>query len=159
MEFIKRHKTSLIIAVVCLILIILACFAVYRMFYPSNSKSVYGDRLENAPEIDNNIIEQIKNSINESGLVTEIKYEKRVATMRFFIYVKSDTDLDDAKKFGDIILNSLSDEVTTFYDIEILLSDKDGVNKNYPALGYHSKLAEEFSWSSNIAEDGEQNEE
>ena len=159
MEFIKRHKTSLIIAVVCLILIILACFAVYRMFYPSNSKSVYGDRLENAPAIDNNVIEQIKSSINGSGLVTDVKYKKKVATMRFFIYVKSDTDLDDAKELSDVILNSLSEEVITFYDIEILLTDPEGANKAYPAIGYHSKSADEFSWSSNVVEDGENNEE
>lgn len=159
MGFIKRHKTSLIIAVVCLILIILACFAIYRMFYPSNSTSIYGNRLENAKEIDNNVIEQIKSSINESGLVTDVKYEKKVATMRFFIYVKSDTDLDDAKKFSDVILNSLSDEVITFYDIEIFLTDPQGINKDYPAIGYHSKSAEEFSWTSNVVEDGENDEE
>ncbi len=159
MEFIKKHKTSLIIATVCLFLIVLACFAVYRMFYPSNSKSIYGDRLTNAPVIDNNAIEQIKSSINESGLVTDVKYEKKVATMRFFIYVKSDTDLDDAKELSDIILNFLSQEIIKFYDIEIILTDPEGVNEAYPALGYHSKSADEFSWSSNVVEDGEENEE
>ena len=43
MKFIKQYKTVLILLVISLFLIILAAFAVYRMFYPSNDKSVYGD--------------------------------------------------------------------------------------------------------------------
>ena len=71
MKFIKKNKTFVIVASICLVLILLMGFAVYRMFYPSNG-SVYGNRLENAPEIDNAVIEQIKNKINDTNLVEEV---------------------------------------------------------------------------------------
>ena len=88
MEFIKKHKAPFIVGIVCLILLILAFFAIYRMFYPSSSKSVYGDRLENAPEIDNAVIEKIKKEILDSDLAIEVTYETKVATMKFFVDVK-----------------------------------------------------------------------
>ena len=159
MEFIKKHKAALIVTLICLILLLLAFFAIYRMFYPSNSESVYGDRLENAPEIDNAVIEQIKNDINDTGLVTDVRYETNVATMKFFIDVKSDTKLEEVQKIGDMIINTLSTKVVAFYDIEIFLDDPSDANSSYPAIGYHSKNSSEFSWIDNIVEDGEEDEE
>ena len=106
MEFIKKHKAQFIVGVVCLILLLLAFFAVYRMFYPSSSKSVYGDRLENAPEIDNAVIEKIKNEIIDSDLALEVSYETKVVTMKFFIDVKADTKLEEAKQLSEIVLNN-----------------------------------------------------
>lgn len=159
MEFIKKHKTSLIVILICLILFILAFFAIYRMFYPSNSKNVYGDRLENAPEIDNAVIEQIKNDIKDTGLVTDVRYETKVTTMKFFVDVKSSTKLEDAQKIGEMIVNTLSTKIVSFYDIELFLNDPEGNNSSYPAIGYHSKNSEDFSWVDNIVEDGEEDEE
>lgn len=152
MEFIKKHKASFIVGIVCLILLILAFFAIYRMFYPSSSKSVYGDRLENAPEIDNAVIEKIKNEILESDLAIEVTYETKVATMKFFVDVKSDTKLDEAKQLSEIILDNLSTQVIGFYDIEIFFTEPSKENESYPLIGYHSKQATEFSWVDNVIE-------
>ena len=158
MEFIKKHKAQFIVGVVCLILLLLAFFAVYRMFYPSSSKSVYGDRLENAPEIDNAVIEKIKNEIIDSDLALEVSYETKVVTMKFFIDVKADTKLEEAKQLSEIVLNNLSTKIIDFYDIELFFTDPSGENTNYPLIGYHSKKAEEFSWVDNVTE-GDDNEE
>lgn len=158
MEFIKKHKAQFIVGVVCLILLLLAFFAVYRMFYPSSSKSVYGDRLENAPEIDNAVIEKIKNEIIDSDLALEVSYETKVVTMKFFIDVKADTKLEEAKQLSEIVLNNLSTKIIDFYDIEIFFTDPSRENTNYPLIGYHSKKAEEFSWVDNVTE-GDDNEE
>ena len=128
-------------------------FAVYRMFYPS-SESVYGDRLDNAPEIDNAVIEQIKSKIIDSNLVEEVKYETNVAVMKFFISVKDSTKLADAQKLGDIILDTLSTKVTSFYDIEVYLTNEN--NEQYPSIGYHSKSASSFSWTNNVGEEDEE---
>ena len=90
MKFIKKHKTVLIICLISFCLIFLSCFAVYRMFYPNSENN----RLSNAPEVDDKVIEQIKNIIMDSKLVTEVKYEKKIATMKFFIEVNQDVKLD-----------------------------------------------------------------
>ena len=153
MKFMKKNKTIVIVGIICLVLFILMAFAVYRMFYPS-SGSVYGDRLDNAPEIDNAVIEQIKSKIMDSNLVEEVKYETNVAVMKFFISVKDSTKLDDAQKLGDIILDTLSTKVTSFYDIEVYLTNEN--NEQYPSIGYHSKSASSFSWTNNVGEEDEE---
>ncbi len=153
MKFMKKNKTIVIVGIICLVLFILMAFAVYRMFYPS-SESVYGDRLDNAPEIDNAVIEQIKSKIIDSNLVEEVKYETNVAVMKFFISVKDSTKLADAQKLGDIILDTLSTKVTSFYDIEVYLTNEN--NEQYPSIGYHSKSASSFSWTNNVGEEDEE---
>ena len=153
MKFMKKNKTIVIVGIICLVLFILMAFAIYRMFYPS-SGSVYGDRLDNAPEIDNAVIEQIKNKINDTNLIEEVQYETNVVTMKFFISVKDSTKLADAQKLGDIILDTLSTKVTNFYDIQIYLTNEK--NDEYPSIGYHSKNASSFSWIDNVGEEDEE---
>ncbi len=153
MKFMKKNKTIVIVGIVCLILLVLMGLAIYRMFYPSN-ESVYGDRLDNAPEIDNAVIEQIKNKITDTGLIEEVKYETNVAVMKFFISVKDSTKLEDAQKLSDIILETLSTKVINFYDIEVYLTNEN--NEQYPSIGYHSKSASSFSWINNVGEEDEE---
>ena len=78
--------------------------------------------------------------------------------MKFFIDVKSDTKLEEAKQLSQIILDSLSTKVIDFYDIELFFTDPSGENTNYPLIGYHSKSSTEFSWVDNVAE-GDEDEE
>ena len=152
MKFMKKNKTILIVGVICLIVFLLMAFAIYHMFYPS-SESVYGDRLDNAPEIDNAVIERIKDKIMDTNLVDKVDYVTSVATMKFFISVKDDTKITDAQKLSEIILNTLSDKVIKFYDIEINLTNEK--NEQYPVVGYHSKNASTFSWVDNVGEEDE----
>lgn len=153
MEFVKKHKSVVVVTLICLVLFILAFLAVYRMFYPSNSKSVYGNRLDNAPLIDNAVIEKIKKEIVATDLVEEISYSTNVAIMKFFIDVKADTKVEKAKDLTSIILNNLSTKVIAFYDIEVYFTEKTEKNSNYPLIGYHSKNATEFSWAGNVSGD------
>ncbi len=158
MKFVKKYKVQIIVGVICLILLLLAFFAVYRMFYPSNSKSVYGNRLENAPEIDNAVIEKIKNEILDTDLVATVNYNTSVAIMKFSIEVEADTKIKEAEQLGQIILDNLSTKIVDFYDIEIYVTNPSGENEEYPLIGYHSKNAEEFSWVDNVV-DGDEDEE
>lgn len=148
MKFIKRHMTAIVVFIICLILMLLAGFAVYRMFYPSNDKSVYGDRAEGSAEISAESIEKIKTDINETGLVNSVRYELSPSktTMKFFIDVKKDTKIDKAKKLSEHVLNNLSKDVLGFYDITINLTQNDGEMVEYPAIGQFSLGANNFYW-------------
>lgn len=146
MKFIKKHLTAIIIIFVCIVLLVLAAFAVYRMFYPSDNKSVYGDRLNNAPDIDSLAITKIKEEILATELVETFEYELNVKTMKFYIDVKQTTKINKAQDLSDIIIENLSEEVTNFYDISIYLTQKTKEYPEYPAIGYHSKGAKVFNW-------------
>ena len=146
MKFIKKHLTAIIVTIICLLLVILAAFAVYRMFYPSNDKSVYGNRLDNAPEISSEMISKIKEEIINSEIVNTIEYNTTVKTMKFYIDVKDNTKIESAKKLSNIVIENLTDDIINFYDISIYLTQKNGKMKEYPAIGYHSKGNKVFNW-------------
>lgn len=146
MKFIKKHLTAIIVVLVCLILLILAGFAVYRMFYPSNDKSVYGDRLNNAPDVTDEAINKIKEELNATELVNSITYKQSVTTLKFFIDVKEDVKIAKAKELGDIVIKGLEAKVVEFYDIAVYLTQNNGEMKEYPAIGQHAKASKEFNW-------------
>ena len=146
MEFIKKHLTAIIVALVCLVLLILAGFAIYRMFYPSNDKSVYGDRLSNAPQVTDEAINKIKEDINATELVNSVTYNQSVTTLKFFIDVKEDVKIAKAQELGDIVIENLESKVLEFYDIAVYLTQNNGEMKEYPAIGQHAKSSKAFSW-------------
>lgn len=146
MKFIKKHLTAIVVTIVCLILLILAAFAVYRMFYPSNDKSVYGDRLGGAPEISNEDISSIKDKINDTEFVNTIEFKESVKTLKFYIDVKGDVKIEDAKDLGDIVLEGFSADVVEFYDIAIYLTQKTGKMEEYPAIGQNAKGSKKINW-------------
>ncbi len=149
MKFIKKYRTILILLVVCLLLMVLAAFAVYRMFYPSNDKSVYGDRLNGAPTITEDIINKIKEEIEDYDFVESFKYRTSVKTMVFNIDVASGTKIDKAQKLSEEIINNLTSDIIDFYDISLYLTQKDGDSVDYPAIGYSSKGSKNFMWTLN----------
>lgn len=146
MKFIKKHLTAIIVVLVCLILLILAGFAVYRMFYPSNDKSVYGDRLNNAPDVTDETINKIKEELNATDLVNSVTYKQSVTTLKFFIDVKEDVKIAKAKELGDIVIKGLETKVVEFYDVAVYLTQNSGEMKEYPAIGQHAKASKEFNW-------------
>lgn len=154
MNFIKTHKKTVIVMVTCLILMILAIFAVYKMLYPNSNKSPYGHRLENAPAIDNAVVEKTKSNMLDKGNVNTVMYELRGPIMKFYIDTKKDTKVEDAQKLADIIIETFSNTITQFYDIEVYITQKENETASeYPVIGYHSKDAKAFSFVVNKAGD------
>lgn len=148
MNFIKKHLTAIIVTLVCLILLVLAGYAVYRMFYPSNDKSVHGDRGVGAPTITDTDFATVSEKIYDTDLVNKISHNisSSNTTIKFFIDVKADTKIKDAKEIEDIVLENFSADVIEFYDITINLTQKEGNMVDYPAIGQKAKNSKVFNW-------------
>ncbi len=151
MKKIKEHKLAISIFVVCVILFILAFIAIYSMFNPSNSKSVYGSRLDGEVNIETNTIDEIKSKISASNLVSEVTYNKNVRILKFIITTSS-TDEAGLQKLSSVITDNLSKEAKDYYDIEIYVN---GDSSFLPMIGYKSKSANNFTWTVNRGEDSE----
>lgn len=149
MKFIKEHKTGIIVGVVCLILAILVFVAVYSMFNPSNSKGIYGSRLDNEVVVSDSDIENIKTKLNETSIVNTITYNKNVRIIKFIINVKDDTEIEESYKLGNLILENFSKEILNYYDVEVYVTSN---TDNYPIIGYCSKNADTFTWTLNRSE-------
>jgi len=142
MNFIKKHLTAIIVTLVCLILLALASVAVYRMFYPSNDKSVHGDRGAGAPVVTDSDFATVSEKIYDTDLVNKVTYYSSASntTIKFFVDVKSTTKIKDAKEIGDIILENFNADIIDFYDIAINLTQKEGEMVDYPAIGQKAKI-------------------
>lgn len=149
MEFIKAHKTSIVVTTVIVLLLILASFAIYRMFYPNGSRDIHGDRLEGAPEIDAAVIEKIKEGFTKSTIVESIDYKTNVRIMKFFVNIKNDSKQEDVLKLTDIITSQLSTTVMNYYDIEVYFMND--TNESYPMIAYLTKGSKEFKYTYNKA--------
>lgn len=149
MKFIKEHKTGLIVGIVCLALAILVFVAVYSMFNPSNSKDIYGSRLDNEIAVSDNDVENVKTKLNETGIVNTITYNKNVRIIKFIINVKDDTEVEDSYELGNVILENFSKEILEYYDVEVYVTSN---TDSYPMIGYCSKNADIFTWTLNRGE-------
>lgn len=132
MNFIKEHKIAIIVITVCLILIILAGLSISKMMFPSSAEDINGDRLINAPLINQEDIDKVLTKLKDKSSVVDATYNKNVRILKFFISFKSDTKLEDAKKITSIITSNLTNDILNYYDIEVFL---EADNSEFPAIG------------------------
>lgn len=155
-KFIKKYKVTIIVVIVCLTLLILAFFAVFSMFNPIGDKN--DGRFENAPLIDNDIIEKTKEDILDNEFVISVDYEAAQLSPKivFYINVKEGTEFVKVDQLDETILENLGSEIVSFYDIEIAVLEPTGVDKMYPIIGYHSPKSEEVSWTDSLGDEDEE---
>ena len=146
MNFIKKHKIAIIVFTICLILFVIASITMYKLMFPSN-EDINGDRTIGDPGVDSAVIAKILGELKENKIVVDATYNKNVRILKFFIDTKEKTKLDKAKKLTDIIYDNLNEDVRSYYDIEVYLTQKN--NENYPAIGYCFKGNDYFSWNYN----------
>ena len=102
MNFVKEHKTLLIIVSIILILFI-ACFVIlYRMFF-SYGDNKYGDRLKNVSnlEISNYTVTKIESELSELEKVDSVKYSLNGKLINIIFKVDPELEKDSAKEDGN----------------------------------------------------------
>ena len=69
--------------------------------------------------------------------------------MNFIIEVNADVDLTTSRAFADKIAEKLSDDIKSFYDIQVYLTCSDKESELYPTIGYKHKTSVGFKWNNN----------
>ena len=153
-KFINEHKKQCLIGG-AIFLVIFLIIIIWLFIVPLFSNNKYGDRLEGIDEhkISSSTIDDIKNTIKENKQVNEVTYHSEGRILNFIINVSADMKKEDAKALDDIILDKISKENQSYYDIQILI-DTDEENQNYPIAGYKNKSQEDFVYG-NEAESSE----
>lgn len=141
-----------VILIICLIAIVCVCLT----FFYSKDTSVYGSRLD---DIDKYPI----NDTFKKEYVSSLKDEEDISNATFkvqgrIIYVHvdfiDDVELDDAKKIIEDSLDSFSDDIKSYYDIEFMIK-----NNNFNIIGAKNSVSKNVSWNNNrIVEEEETNE-
>ena len=151
MEFIKIHRIGLIVTGVILVLVILMFFGVKNAFFSNMGQSVYGNRLDGIEKypIDDAVIKDIETTLKDTGNISSFKYELKGRLMNFIIEVNADVDLTTSRAFADKIAEKLSDDIKSFYDIQVYLTCSDKESELYPTIGYKHKTSVGFKWNNN----------
>ncbi len=158
----KLLKNKNFIIVCVLVLIGIICLILLKnVLYPSSKASFYGNRLDGIENVEfnkkskNKILEEI----NKNEVVTSSKINVHGKIINIIFNVNKDVSIDDAKNIGNNTLNSISDEVKSFYDIQLIITkdDEEGtkvqtetgeekIKKDFPIMGYKNYNAKEFVW-------------
>lgn len=146
MKFIKNNKI-----LVTLILIAVIMFSTILIIIFSNLSSgndEYGNRLDEIEKypITDEVINNIKNEISSLEKVESINYNLEGRLINFVIKVEDDLIVSEAKNYSEKILENFSDDIKSYYDIQILIDSNIDESENYPIIGYKHKTSDSLVW-------------
>ena len=121
MEFIKKNKI-----LVSLLVIAIVFFAAIMIIIFSNlsiGNNEYGNRLDNIEKypISDEAINEIKTDISSYEKVTSVSYNLEGKLANFILTVDDSLEEETAKNYANKILENLSDDVKSYYDIQVLV--------------------------------------
>jgi hypothetical protein len=150
MSFIKEHRFLCVTACVILVLFIIFMIMFYKMFF-SYGNNNYGDRLKNIKnlEITNYTITKLESELKELDKVDSVTYKLNGKLINIIFKVDASLDKDDAKEYGDKVLEYFSDEEKNNYDIQIYMIATTSEDSEYPIIGYKKAKKDGITWSNN----------
>ena len=144
-KIVDKHM-SLIVAIGIALLVFVGFMILKGIFFPSEAKAIYGNRLEGRSEVE--ITDETKNKIKEDLNAGTTSVNVRIAGRIIYIDVKGDGSLTvpAAKELGNKALAVFSDKEKAYYDIQIII-ENDTNTTQFPIIGYkhHTKTA--ISWT------------
>lgn len=146
-KFLKKNKIKVIIGAALLIFLILVIITIHSLFFSTKSDK-YGNRLDgiNKVQIKDSVINKIKKSLKENEKIDDVEYHLEGRLVNFIITVNTDEDKEGIMNETSKILENLSDKIKSYYDIQVIIDNKDK-SENYPVLGYKHKTKDGFTWN------------
>ena len=146
-EFIKKHCFLFIALAIILIILIFGVVVAKNLFFSSHGDA-FGNRLDGIE--DHRMTDEHLNKIQSEleNLEQIISVNNNIVGKRadFIIEVKADVDAITAKGYADKILEYLPEDVKGFYDIQVMITNEDEENQNYPIIGYKHKTKTGFTF-------------
>ena len=148
MKFLKKNKKVItLIAIVLAILIVI--ITLYKVFFYSNRESdIYGVRLRDIKQHEFKLKdkEEVEQKANEIEGVGKAQITIKGRLIKVLVYFDDNVSTDDMKAKFSTILEQISDDVKSYYDIT-LYAKQDKENKTvYPIIGYKHKNNAEVSY-------------
>ena len=145
MKFIKKHINAFV-ALGVIVLMGVALLLLKVIFFPNESKAIYGTRLEGRKDVE--ISEETKKKVQERVKDTSPKTEVRVAGRLIYItmHVNGDVNTETARNVGNSTLEDFSDAEKAYYDIQIIVENDANTNQ-FPIIGYKHHTKDYVSWT------------
>ncbi len=147
MDYIKKHKLTIFVIAVWIIVVAFLYF-LYKLFIGSSGLPVYGNRLDGIEKvpITQEQISKIKENIEKESYVIKVtKPYLSGKILKVVITVADNAKLEDSKKLVKYIDEQLTKEQKDFYDVSVYL------NKYYNCtLEASGKVDEEGNFVENV---------
>lgn len=146
MKKMKVLKIITISLISVLVVMIAGVLIVMGVFLPKTNGDVYGNRLDGIENVP--VTDEIKTNITQAIATTEKSDSSKITLngkiLKITINVKDDVSLDDSKKIYDSFKDKLPENIKNFYDIEVII-----INKNYSVFGYLKAGRTNLVWTNN----------
>ena len=161
-KFIKRHRYTCILVLIFILITILG-FKVKDMLVPDEGKATYGDRLKDIGKhpLSKEDYEKVDADIKKNSGVTQVSHNLRGKTINYFITFDDKVSVKDAKSIGEKVLDSFSEDIKSYYSIQIyLVKDNEKLN-DFPIIGMKNPKSKSVSWTKDreLVTESEKNEE
>ncbi len=147
-SFIKRHRYTLIIVLVVILLFILG-IKVKEVLVPDEGKATYGERLKDVSKhpIDNAVYEKIAEEYGKNNNVKKVDHRIQGKILNYYITFIDKVSVKDAKALGEKLISYFDEDTLGYYSIQIyLLKDNEELN-NFPIIGMKDPLSKTVSWT------------
>lgn len=146
-NFILKYRVIIVLVLLAIFLTFMF-IAIKSYMYPTDVKSVYGNRLDGIEKvpITDDEIKKLVNKIKEDENFTDANISIKGKIVNIHIKVTNkDNTKDKMKEKCNDILKEFSEEKIAFYDFEFFITNEDG---NYKMIGYKNKKSKEISYVS-----------
>ncbi len=147
-NFIKKHRYTLILLLVFILLCVLA-LKMKEVLVPDEGKATYGERLKDISNhpINDEVYEKILKEFEENDKVVKIDHRLQGKILNYYITVGDKVSVKDAKSFGDKVISLLDEDILEYYSIQIYLIKEDEKLNNFPMIGLKDPLSKTISWT------------
>lgn len=147
-RFVRNNKKQVKIGLLVLLVIIILLVLYKSLFYSSSEKSVYGVRIRDIKDHEFTVSEKkdVQDKVSSIDGVEESEVVIKGRLIKFFVTFKEGVSTDDMKAKFSEILNYLSDDTKTYYDLEFYSKQMQGDTMKYPVAGYKHKSKTEITF-------------
>ena len=147
-NFIKKHRYTLILLLVFVLLCILA-LKMKEVLVPDEGKATYGERLKDISKhpINDDVYDKVSKEFEENDKVVKMDHRLQGKILNYYITVGEKVSVKDAKALGDKLITLFDEDLLEYYSIQIYLIKEDEKLNNFPMIGLKDPLSKTISWT------------
>ena len=157
-KFWRNNKVLIvlgIILVICLIAILVVTFS----YFFGGSESVYGDRLDGIEDypVEDSFIDEYIASLESDELINTVNFDIRGRIIYITIDFVGDTSLVEAQSKAAASLESFSENLLSYYDINFTLTcDATENSEGFTIMGARNVAGNGLVWNNNTPIESEE---
>ena len=147
--FYKNNRVYVILMIISIICIVSMLIGIIVYFVGQSGKDPYGNRLEGieAVIIKEDRLTEIENVVEENELVSKVNVNVE-GKIIYIVVTLSDGTPTDAENISVKVMEKLSEEEKSFYDIQFMFDSTSEKDDNvFPIMGYKKSSNTAISWT------------